>query len=428
MNLLEGKNRKASLAYVLAGGIVKGLSLIITPIVTRLLSPSEFGIYTLYVSYLSIVTVITTLEISGSSIYSSLVSEKNRYSFIYSLSLVSLCLSLLFSLIYLIFREQINAFTGISTNLMLILLFQVFLNCIESLYLANLRHEIKYKTVFLITVGSGILQAILTLLFITVLDYGGVGRIYAPLYTSLAIVTPMAISILKKGNLTFSKSVFSYIFKRVIPLLPHYISLSLMAQAGRIAISKHIGQDMLGKYGVAQSFALSVSIITVGLSNAIFPWINKHLQNKNFTRVWVIVTKSVFCVLGIVTLFLLFTPRIYPVFASGKYHDAVSVIYPLAIGVVFVFISGILSQIIYSVSSSKFVGYISILSAVLTVLLSFSSVQTQGILGVAFSLLFGEAFSALLKALYLVYLKLPVYKFSYLPFLYTALFLVGTFF
>ena len=127
MNLLEGKNKKASLLYVLAGGIVKGLALAITPIITRILPPSEFGIYTLYVSYLSIATVITTLEISGSSIYSSLVREKNRYAFIYSLSLVSLCLSLFFSLIYLAFRAQINAFTGISTNLTLILLFQASL-------------------------------------------------------------------------------------------------------------------------------------------------------------------------------------------------------------------------------------------------------------------------------------------------------------
>ena len=49
---------KASVLYIITGILSRGVSFLFTPIYTRLLSESEYGVYSLYVSWLGLFTVL----------------------------------------------------------------------------------------------------------------------------------------------------------------------------------------------------------------------------------------------------------------------------------------------------------------------------------------------------------------------------------
>ena len=106
----------------------RGTGIIFTPIFTRILSPSEFGVYSLYTSLLGIFTVICTFEISGSAIYKCFM----KYSGTSSSDFTSVAmgaestLALLSLTVYLIFRKNIDVICNLSYPLPAILIFQIF--------------------------------------------------------------------------------------------------------------------------------------------------------------------------------------------------------------------------------------------------------------------------------------------------------------
>ena len=69
---------KASMWYTASSILSKGISALCTPIFTRLLTPSEYGLYPLYNTWLSVVTVIVTLELTGGVIYRGLQKFEDK--------------------------------------------------------------------------------------------------------------------------------------------------------------------------------------------------------------------------------------------------------------------------------------------------------------------------------------------------------------
>ena len=65
----------ASFSYVISNTLSRGFAFLFTPIFTRVLSPEEYGVYSLYTSILTIVTVFTTPDTSGGAIYRVLAKE-----------------------------------------------------------------------------------------------------------------------------------------------------------------------------------------------------------------------------------------------------------------------------------------------------------------------------------------------------------------
>ena len=58
----------AGIWYTASSFLERGSAIIFTPIYTRLLSPEEYGVYSVYNGFLGIVSVFATLEISGGQV------------------------------------------------------------------------------------------------------------------------------------------------------------------------------------------------------------------------------------------------------------------------------------------------------------------------------------------------------------------------
>ena len=63
---------RASLWYVLSSAAARGVSMLGTPIFTRLLSPEEYGLYPLFNLWLGLFFAFATLELTGSALYRAL--------------------------------------------------------------------------------------------------------------------------------------------------------------------------------------------------------------------------------------------------------------------------------------------------------------------------------------------------------------------
>ena len=59
----EGREMNTAAWSVISALLSRGAGVIFTPIFTRILTPSEFGVYSLYTSLMGLFTAICTLDI-----------------------------------------------------------------------------------------------------------------------------------------------------------------------------------------------------------------------------------------------------------------------------------------------------------------------------------------------------------------------------
>ena len=391
-----GKNKSAALYYLFSSAFVKGVLFIITPLLSRALQREEFGLYALYTGYLSIFSVLFSLEMSGFGIYRELSLRKNRGDFLFSLFILQLCLSLALLFVYLLFKGVIDSYTGLSTKVTFALILQIFLNSAEGLYLAKCRYELKYRRCAAVSIFTGVFGAVLGLFLIL---FGGLsyeGRVLGDVIVSLIAVLPISISLLSGAK--FDKSVLKYALFTLLPLLPHYLSKSVSAQSGKIVISRLIGEGALGAYGAALSLSLSLGVLTLALSNAVYPYINRNFTEESFTRVGGILKKTLLLLLPITVLFLLFAPSLFKILYPFEYYVGISALYPLILSQPISFISGVYNQLIFRVRGVTAVSRISIFGAFLSVFLGYILAPRLGIFGVGLSVLITESVLSLLKA------------------------------
>lgn len=92
------KPAKASLWFVISNVMLKGISFITLPIFSRLLTTSEYGIVSVYQSWVSTISIITTLTVWGGGFNVGMVKYEERQ------------------------KQLISAFQGLATTLTIICL------------------------------------------------------------------------------------------------------------------------------------------------------------------------------------------------------------------------------------------------------------------------------------------------------------------
>ena len=338
---------RASVWYSAVAILEKGASLIFTPIFTRLLTAREYGIYSLYTSWMGIFTVFCTLEISGNAIYRGLLKFREKTDTFISSSLGLITTASFTSLcLYLIFRGKINLLTGLETGFCVLLILQIFLSGIQNLYLGKCKFFYDYKSANIINLIFSLFSPLMSIALISLLKIGALGRIIAPIIVSASLAIPLLIKILKKEQRLFDVKIWKYLFKFLLPLLPYFIASTVISQSGRIIIGRFLGKEELGKYSVAFSVGFIISLISGAISSALHPWIIRKLDAKRgdltdgtSEKLFALIS---FAALGMLALL----PEIFRILAPGEYYSAIAVVYPITICATVGFLTSILSAYI----------------------------------------------------------------------------------
>ena len=118
---------KASMWFVVCSVIQKGIAFITTPIFTRMMSTEEYGLVSVYSSWISILTVILTLQLATGVYNKAMIRyEKQRDEYTSAMLFLTTLLILGGLGIFLLFRKQLNDALGMSTSLTVVCRFDFF--------------------------------------------------------------------------------------------------------------------------------------------------------------------------------------------------------------------------------------------------------------------------------------------------------------
>ena len=314
-----------------------------TPIFTRLLTPEEYGIFPLYNTWIGVFTVVVTLEITGGAMYRGLQKFSDKKDeFISAAFGLFTSIFILFCTLLFAFNRFLIDITGLSLPILLIMFLQIFANTIIAFYTAKARFEYNYKNVAILNLASAFGTPLLSVLLILMTKLGGISRIVGSSLTLTVISIPIGYLLLKKSQKLFDKDIWKFLLKFCLPLLPHYFSMTLIMRIGEITVGRYFGNEALGKYSVALSLGMSLTIITNGLLSALSPWMLRKINSHETERIkdFLLLCTKALSVMCLIILSL--SPEFIKILTPSDFHSSLPAIYPLELAVIPMFLSNAL--------------------------------------------------------------------------------------
>ncbi len=412
-----GAPAKAGFFYVATNLLTKAVSLLLSPVFTRILEPGEYGVYSLYLTWSGILTVAISLGISGAVIYRSLGKFREREDELIAAALSALgIVAVIFLAPALFAGKGITSITGLGGIINILLVAEAFLNAAESVLFAHKRYRYAYLEICVTNLLYAVLSQGSALLLIYLVGLGGEARIYSSFAVTAALIVPRLIAYSKSVR-RIKLDTVKYLLKLSLPLLPNAIALTLIAQSDKIMIEHILGISELGKYSVAYSVGFMLTVITGALYAAIQPWLMRKLNlereelARDFTERLIKISS-----LGLL-VFALFVPEIFGIIAAPEYKEAEAAVYPLAVAGLLQFISNILSANIIHTEKTGILSVFSIGALTLNLLLNYALIPIFGYLAAAFTTALAYGALVLLEHAFVVRRKYPrlIGKGGFLP-------------
>ncbi len=380
---------RASLWFFICSFLQKGISTITTPIFTRLLSTSEYGQYNVFNSWLGIVAIFVTLRLSMGVYAQGLVKfEEDRNRFSSSLQGLTLVLCLAWTGIYLIFQKQINNLLDLTTVQMLAMLLMIWTTAVFEFWASEKRVTYSYRSLIALTLIVSLAKPTIGIVFVKLASDKVTARILG-----LALVELIGYSFLffiqiRKGRQFYSAKYWKYAILFNLPLIPHYLSLTVLSNSDRIMIKNIVGESESGIYSLAYSLAMIMTLVNTALSSTISPWIYQKIKARRVQDISR-VSYIALCIIAASNIILIaFAPEAVAIFAPHEYYDAIYCIPPVAISVLFMFCYDLFAKFEFYYEKTHFIMIASIIGALANIGLNYIFINMYGYVAAAYTTLF----------------------------------------
>lgn len=363
---------KASFALMGTQLIQKGLSLITSPIYTRMLTTYEYGEVSLFFSWYEIFVIFTGLCLSKGVFNNGMLEYRDdRERFALSMYSLSVCSSLFVGAIVAVVCKYTYNFIGLPIELILYMF--LLLTFEEALAIWNVknRFEYKYKATSIITIIIAIVSPLCGILGIYLFpSQKVVARIIGAQNVFLTVYIGVLIYLIIKARGKVKVNYWKYALSFNLPLLPHYLSLHILSHMDRIMISSIVSKDAAGIYSIAYSGSAVVMVFWQSINASLIPWTYEKCEKKEFQRLSEL-TKVLIFGYGLMCIaFMFLAPEIMKVLAPNTYHEGIYVIPSVTAGVFFSSIYYIFANVVYYYKKPKYVMVASVTSAICNMVLN----------------------------------------------------------
>ena len=380
---------KNTTIYALGDIIPRLIGFISLPILTRYLSPSDYGIvnyastlstFLLAFGFLSVNTYFLVF-------YYRCEDDLARKKLLGNLSSFIILFNVLLVVILLFFGEYFFSVLGSKIAFypyIIIAVLTNFFNLFSILPAALFRIIEKPLPLTILNVTRGLTAFILTLVLVIFFDYTALGVLYANLFVNFiyAFIFLYMIRDHIIWNLCLKQIKKVLIFS--LPLLPGSIAYYVTTISDRILIDKYLGLNDLGIYGVAASIALILNIFSFGAYKAFEPYIFKNWGKDDFLKVFEQIRNGFVYVLLIGTLCLsVFSKEFFLLMTDIKFHEAYWYVPLIIIGVYSASLSMLYGTIIVSKEKTKINSLINITGAIISIGLNILFLPKYGLITAA---------------------------------------------
>ena len=384
----DKKALKSGIWYTASNFLVKSIGFLTTPIFTRLLTKEEFGLFNNFTSWLSIISIFSTLNLESTLISARYDYKENFDNYILSMISLSTLSTCVWALVINIFSIKVCSFTNIDLKYFNIMMVYFLFFPAINMFQTRERYYFEYKksvvTSIILSVGTALLSVLLVCMGENRLE----GRIYGFVLPSILLGFAFEIYFIKKGK-RVSIKYWKYAFPICLPFIPHLLAGVLLNNMDRIMINKWCGAEATALYSLAYSCGAIITLLVNSINSAYAPWLGEKLALKKLNDVRQISKIYVggFCIFALGVMLL--APEILLVLGGKNYMDAIYVIIPVAMGCVCQFLYTMFGNVEQFKKKTAGMAIATVTAAIVNYVLNYLFIPRFGFLAAAYTTLVG---------------------------------------
>lgn len=375
---------KAISWYTIGNLFVRSIGFFVLPLISKLLSTVDYGIYTAFISTSTLLDSIIIFGLTP-TIRMAKYDEKTDYnSYTSSIIFIPTLLSIAFCLIINIFFKQASfiwQFDRLTWNLMMVF-------CATNaacLILSNrLVLDGQYKKQFIYLLISTLASIVLFLLFAKIGLFNG--RMYLNRIISQIIGNFLSLLFLIK-TIGFESVRKEYLFKGVYwgaPIIVHTFVISLFEQMDTQLINKYSDFASLGVFGMAKTLSLIPATLEASFESAWNPWFYTKINEgapgiKRANNTFILIFDM------LMIEFMLIIPEVIKVMTNTTYWGSLDYLLPMAINYAIELLYIIPLNIQYFHKKTKNIMRATIISTIFEIIIMIIFINIFGVFGAVYA-------------------------------------------
>ncbi|MGN0316825.1 MAG: lipopolysaccharide biosynthesis protein [Lachnospira sp.] len=381
--------KKSTMAFMFASFIQRGISFIVTPIFTRLLTTTEFGTVTVYNSWVEMIGTVAMLSLSSGIFNVGMMDyEDKRDSFTSSLLGLANSATVIVMIVFYAFSLAFPSVIDLPKSLYLLMLLYFIFQPATRFWTARQRFEYKYKSLTLVTIASALFSPAIGVLFVMLANSNkGVARLWGTNSVLILFGLFFYIYSVKSSPKLFNKKIWSYALKFSIPLLPHYLAMHILSTSDRVMIQSMIGTSEAGLYGLAYTASMVICTAWTAMQGSLTPYVYDKLKKDELDKIEPVAIPCIVLFSAMCIAVVLLAPEVVTILGGSKYAESVPLIPPLIASVLFMEMYNLFSMIEFYHKKTLKIMFATLSAAVINLILNFFAIRMFGYVAAAYTTL-----------------------------------------
>ncbi|MDO4621113.1 MAG: oligosaccharide flippase family protein [Lachnospiraceae bacterium] len=380
---------KASLWFLCCSFLQKGITVLTTPVFTRLMSTTQYGEFSAFSSWKNIISIFVSFQLSYGVFTQGLIKyEDDRKAYASAMQTFSFVLCGSWTLLYLLSRTFWDRIFHLTTAQMLLMLITIWATSVFNFWAAVQRVELHYKALVLVTLLAAFGKSILGIAMVYIADDKVTARILAIALAEVICFSGLFVYQLRNGKTFCVPAYWKHAVQFNIPLIPHYLSQTVLNSSDRIMIARMVSEAHAGIYSIAYSIALLMTLFSTAITQTLEPWLYKKIKDRRENEIADVVYAALVFFALVNLLLIAFAPEMVAIFAPPAYREAIWVIPPVAMSTFFMFGYSIFAAFGFYYEKTSFVMYATVSGAVVNIVLNYLLIGRFGYLAAGYTTLF----------------------------------------
>lgn len=382
--------------YTISNAANAALPLMLLPILTRILSPEEYGIVALFASLLVILGAFVGANAHAAILVRYFQIERQEMmNYVSSVIWIGIATAPIVLLFILGFYKAIAALTGIALHWMVIAVAVSFAQFLIQTLLALWQAEGRPMPYGAFRFLQAALDATFTLVLLLLFDLTLDGRL-AGISAAWLLSLLLAVFILwrigglnHRPKLSYQKDAIGF----AAPLIPHVVGSMLIFMADRFLIGEALGMSATGNYVVSMQVAMTLGLVADAINKAFSPWLLNQMNEDNFARDQMIVKRTYIYFLTWIIVALIFSyisPYIIQVLVGTGFSVKGDIVFYHCMGVSFIAMYYMVANYVFFASNTSMLAAITISCGLANVFMTYFLVRSNGAVGAAQSFMISQ--------------------------------------
>lgn len=366
--------------------LIKGIGFITSPIFSRLLSTTNYGIITIYSTWLGVFSVfygLQTVSTLGNARSEYPLDDQAKYqSSILSLSIFS---SLFFSIITIALLGPISIAFKLRRELIVLLLIQATGSTMVDFLQSKFTMEFDAAKSMLLSIVTVLLNVSVSIVLVLALpeetNYFGraIGQCTAYFIVGLA----SAVYIFRRDHTTFNREYWRFCLPLSLPLILHSLSGMILNSCDKVMLQHMMSEADVGIYGLALGFSSLITALWSAFNNAWLPFFYEYTRTNETDKVISCGKNYLELFTALTVGFILLSPDVYHVYASSDYWSGTMLIPLFVLAFYFLMAYSFAANYEFYYKKSQLIAIGTISAAAINIVLNYLLIKTYGAFGTA---------------------------------------------